>query len=263
MERVEGRVAFVTGAASGIGLAIAGALIEAGACVVLADWDAASLERECSRLGKAALGQRLDVRDRASWQAAKLVTERAFGPLEILVNNAGVAPDWSELVDMDTEHFDRLLAIMLTGAFNGIHCFGATMRERGDGHIVNTASMMGVLAPPRQGAYVAAKWGLVGMTESLRAELTPHGVGVSLLLPGSVRSNLLVGNEPPFRSSDEGMDAGLVAAQVLTAIRTNQLYVVTHTEHRSLVATRNAELLRAFDRSPSGVANATGRSQTG
>lgn len=248
MERIKGRTAFVTGAASGIGLAIAESLLDAGARVVLADRDDAALERECARLGSSALEQHLDVTDRAGWMDAKRATEAAFGPVEILVNNAGVAPDWSDLADMPVEHFDRLVAIMLTGVFNGVWAFGGRLRELGEGHIVNMASMVGLIGLPRQGAYVAAKAGVVGLSETLRAEMAPYGIGVSVVCPARVRSNLLSGSVPADRAADDGMDPRLVASRIIDAIRDDELYVITHAEHRSYVADRSARLLAAFDR---------------
>jgi NAD(P)-dependent dehydrogenase (short-subunit alcohol dehydrogenase family) len=252
MERIEGRTALVTGAASGIGLAIATALLDAGAQVVLADADDAALRRASARLGDSARPQQLDVTDRPGWERAKRFAEDTFGPVEILVNNAGVGPDWLELADMPVEHFDRLVGIMLTGVFNGIHTCGPSIRGLGEGHIVNTASMVALTPMARQGAYVAAKCGVVGLSEVLRAEMEPHGVGVSVLCPAQVRTNLLAAAGPPPGSPhgamDGGMDPGRVASLVLDAIRGNEFYVITHPEHGGYVKDRAATLLDAFER---------------
>jgi NAD(P)-dependent dehydrogenase (short-subunit alcohol dehydrogenase family) len=248
MERIEGRIAMVTGAGSGIGLAISNALLAAGARVVLTDIDAMSLGPVVSQLGPSASALRLDVTSRDDWSRAKEVTEASIGPVEILVNNAGLAPDWNELADMPPAHFDQLVAIMLTGVFNGVHAFAGNMRDRGEGHVVNISSMIGLIGAARQGAYAAAKFGVVGLTEALRAEMQPHGIGVSVVCPGRVRSNLLAGNGPSHLDPDEGMDPSVVADQVLRAIRQNDLYVITHSDHKSLIADRAARLLDAFDR---------------
>jgi NAD(P)-dependent dehydrogenase (short-subunit alcohol dehydrogenase family) len=250
VEKIDGRTAFVTGAASGIGLAVAEALIAQGARVVLADRDATSLERECSRLGSLTLAQTLDVTDRSGWQEAKRSAEQTFGPVEILVNNAGIAPDYTELADTSAEHFDQMVAISLTGVFNGISTFGAAMRTLGEGHIVNTASIVGLLGPARRGSYVAAKSGVIGLSEVLRAEMEPYQVGVSVLCPGRVRTNLFSQNQPAHRAADHGIDPRLVAEQVIGAIRNNELYILTHQELKHLVADRMARLLAAFDRTP-------------
>ena len=256
MDRIEGRTAFVTGGASGIGLAIAEALVDAGAKVVLADWNEESLRRETVRLGAATHPQCFDVRDRAAWNEAKRATERALGSVEILVNNAGIAPSRSELADMAPEEFDRMVAIMVTGTFNGVRTFAATMRERREGHIVNTASMAGLVASAQLGEYTASKFAVVGMSEVLRAEMEPHGVGVSVLCPGLVRTNLglhgLSESEAATGRSflAQGIDPSLVGDQVLEAIRSNEMYVITHGEYRSAVADRTARLQRAFDAAP-------------
>jgi NAD(P)-dependent dehydrogenase (short-subunit alcohol dehydrogenase family) len=255
VERIEGRSSFVTGGASGIGLAVAEALVAGGARVTIADWNQERLDSESSRLGPAAVGVQLDVRDRDGWQRAKSVAEDAHGPVEILVNNAGVAPDQNEFADMPPEHFDRLVAIMLTGVFNGVNTFGAGMRERREGHIVNTASMAGLMASARLGAYTAAKFGTVGLSEVLRAEMESYGVGVSVLCPGLVRTNLGSDNTtatPEQRQSAmlDGIDPALVATQVLEAIRRNDLYIITHGEYGPVVARRAERIQKAFDEAP-------------
>jgi NAD(P)-dependent dehydrogenase (short-subunit alcohol dehydrogenase family) len=255
VDRIEGRTAFVTGGASGIGLAVTERLVAEGARVALADWNSTSLERETARLGPGVLAVELDVRDRLGWQQAKRTTEDTFGTVEILVNNAGVGPDQNELADMPPENFDRLVAIMLTGIFNGIHTFAAGMRDRADGHIVNTASMAGLVASARLGAYTASKFAVVGMSEVLRAEMEPHGVGVSVLCPGLVRTNL--GSDNPNSTPAQrqaafagGIDAGVVGALVVDAIRHNDLYVLTHGEYGPAVDQRAARLRRAFENAP-------------
>jgi NAD(P)-dependent dehydrogenase (short-subunit alcohol dehydrogenase family) len=248
MDRIERRTALVTGAASGIGLSIATALVEEGARVILADRDDAALSRACARLGDSAQPRQLDVTDRPGWESARRFAEDTFGPVEILVNNAGVGPDWHDLADMPGEHFDRLIAIMLTGVYNGLHAFGSAIRGMGEGHIVNTASMVALTPMAQQGAYVAAKCGLVGLSEVLRAEMEPYGVGVSVLCPARVRTNLLAGTEPPHRAMNGGMDPSRVAHHVIDGIRNNEFYIITHPEYGGLVKDRAARLLEAFER---------------
>jgi NAD(P)-dependent dehydrogenase (short-subunit alcohol dehydrogenase family) len=258
MERIEGRTAFITGGASGIGLAIAEALIEEGARVVIADVDAWALDTQAARLAPHVLAVRLDVTDRAAWAAARDATEAAFGPVAILVNNAGIGPDRTALADMEPANFDRMIAIKLTGTFNGIHTFAKGMRERGEGHIVNTASMAGLTAMARLGAYTASKFAVVGMSEVLRAEMDEYGVGVSVLCPGMVRTNI---GQPLDGGGDRApttihpvmaaaMDPARVATRVVAAIRANDLYILTHGELRASVAKRTDRLLAAFDATP-------------
>lgn len=256
MDKIEGRTAFVTGAASGIGLAVAEALLAAGARTVLADRDQDALARQSDRLGADALALHLDVTDRNGWRDAKRAAEEAFGPVDILVNNAGIAHDLVELADLPVEVFDRQMAVMPTGTFNGVHTFAAAMRDRGAGHVVNTASMLGLVPNARFGAYSAAKFAVVGLTEALRAEMAPHGVGVSLLCPGLVRTNFGKSGDRGMSSADmtssvgAGIDPSLVGAQVLAAIRENQPYVMTHAEFGTAVARRAARLQSAFDAAP-------------
>jgi NAD(P)-dependent dehydrogenase (short-subunit alcohol dehydrogenase family) len=240
MDQIAGRVAFVSGAASGIGLAITEALVEAGARVAMTDWHEDELASHAARLGPRVIARRLDVTDRAGWAGAAEWVERELGPVEILVNNAGIAPAISPLADMAPETFDRMIAIKLTGTFNGIRTFGAGMRERGVGHIVNTASMAGLISSPKLGGYTASKFAVVGMSEVLRGEMSRHGVGVSVLCPGLVRTNLSPG-------MDDGIDPAIVGRAVVDAIRADELYVITHPEHRPLVAARVEQLLAAFD----------------
>jgi NAD(P)-dependent dehydrogenase (short-subunit alcohol dehydrogenase family) len=253
VDRIAGRTAFVTGASSGIGRAIAVALAEAGARVVSADREPGADDQAIGGSAGSALTLCLDVTDRAGWAEARVLVEERFGPVDVLVNNAGVAPDWNELADMPPGHFDGLVAIMLTGVFNGISTFGPSMRAMRSGHIVNIASLVALTPAPRQGAYVAAKSAVIGLSEVLRLEMAPHNVGVTVACPGRVRSNLLRDHRPAHLSADHGMEPDQVAERVLDAIRGNDLYVMTHPEHRPLVAARLSGVLDAFDRSDPGA----------
>jgi NAD(P)-dependent dehydrogenase (short-subunit alcohol dehydrogenase family) len=185
------RHAFVTGGASGIGLGIVDALISSGLSVTVADFDRPTLDAVCAVRSRVLCGIALDTRDRVKWTEAKATAEAAFGPVDILVNNAGIGPDGRELADMDPLSFDQTIAIDLTGVFNGVSAFAADMRKRGSGHIVNTASVVGLTSGfAGLGAYTVAKFGVVALSEVLHKELAPHGVGVSVLCPGPVGTNL-------------------------------------------------------------------------
>ena len=186
---------------------------------------------------------------------------------------------------MSPEHFDRLVAIKLHGTFNGIRTIGPGMRERGEGHIVNTASMAGLIASARLGEYTASKFAVVGLSEVLRAEMEAYGVGVSVLCPGLVRTNLgshrsdsvgrtdgagrsgtaessggPAGGQTPGGPSglEGGIDPALVGDQVVDAIRNNHLYVITHGEYGGVVAERAARLHRAFEAAPRRAAHSDG-----
>ena len=254
MEDLAGQHAFVTGGASGIGLAIAEALLAQGARVSVGDFDAERL----ASLPAGLAGLALDVRDRAQWASAKAAAEARFGPVGILVNNAGIGPDGKDLADMDPAAFERLIAIKLIGTFNGISAFGGGMRELGSGHIVNTASMAGLMAIPHLGAYTASKFAVVGMSESLRSEMAPYGVGVSVLCPGLVATNL---RETTIRVGSavtetlnpvqrNGLDPARVGARVVAGIKGNWPYILTHGEDRGPVEKRMNRLMAAFADTP-------------
>lgn len=254
MERIAGQHAFITGGASGIGLAIARALRDEGAVVTIADYDADRL----ARLKDTFNGLVLDVRDRANWATAKTEVQAALGPVAILCNNAGVGPDLIELADTEPASFDRMIAIKLLGTYNGIRSFAADMRARGEGHIVNTASMAGLETHARLGAYTAAKFGVVGLSEVLRAEMAPHGVGVSVLCPGMVATDLPTttakadGRYDPEgpRQAMPGIDPARVAARVVAGIKGNWPYILTHGERKAGPAARLEAILKAFDDTP-------------
>jgi NAD(P)-dependent dehydrogenase (short-subunit alcohol dehydrogenase family) len=246
--------AFITGGASGLGLAIGNALADRGLCVTLADVDEAALAAAVAGQEERMRGIRLDTRDRVQWQDARLGGEAAFGPVDILVNNAGIGPDGSELADMDPLAWDRIIAINLTGVFNGAATFAATMQERGCGFIVNTASITG-LSPgfSGRGGYAAAKAGVVAISEGLRAELAPRGIGVAALCPGLVPTNLgyttvklgsgVMGTN--LDMPDIGVSAEMVAEMVLRGIEEDRSYIVTHPTDVTRVEARTAQLRQA------------------
>lgn len=252
----EAKHAFITGGASGIGLGIAQALASRGLAVTIADVNGEALAAAAAAHGLSP--QLLDTRDREAWQVAKAAAQEQHGPVDILVNNAGIAPNGMEFADMDPASFDRIIAINLTGIFNGISAFAADMRGRRRGHIINTSSMAGLQASiTGVGAYCAAKFGVTGMTESLRKELAEHGVGVSLLCPGYVATNLSantqrIGGEtrggggamPP--SAVSSADIG---AMVIAGIEGDWPYIITHPDNWPGVGKRHAALAAAFGQS--------------
>jgi NAD(P)-dependent dehydrogenase (short-subunit alcohol dehydrogenase family) len=247
--------AFITGGASGIGLGIAEALADRGLKITIADIDREGLAEVVEAKGPNWRGQPLDVRDRAAWAAAKAEAEAAFGPVDILVNNAGIAPNGQTFAKMDPKSFDLIIAINLVGVFNGVSAFAAEMAERGRGHIVNTSSQAGLTASiPGVGAYTAAKFGVTGMSENLRNEMAQSGVGVSILCPGFVVTNLTEntikisgvrreydpGSMP--QSSVTSRDVGEMVAQ---GIADNAPYILTHSGVWDSMAGRIADLRAA------------------
>ncbi len=251
MDPASARHAFITGGASDIGLGIADALAALGVPVTIADVDPESLEAAVDARSGNMRGVLLDVRDREGWTRARDEAEAALGPVDLLVNNAGIMPDGRDLADMPPDSFDRVLAINLTGVFNGISTFGASIRAQGRGHIVNTSSMSGMAADhPGLGSYSPSKFAVVAMSEVLRREMEPHGVGVSVLCPGYTATNLPRSTK---RIGGAIVDASVdvlesevkphhVAQMVLRAIEANLLYIITHPERMEAVAARFAAI---------------------
>ena len=240
MELNQARHAFVTGGASGIGLAIADALAAKGVPVNVADNDTEAMAHVIVERSAKFRGQALDVRDCVGWIAARAASEAAFGPVDILVNNAGIGPDGQEFADMDPTSFDRMIAINLVGVFNGVSTFAAALRQQGRGHIINVSSTAGLtFSPQGAGAYTVAKHGVVSMSETLRTELAPYGVGVSVLCPGLVDTNLprstaRISGDPTgadARMPVGSIDPAIAGKLVARAIERNEPYVLTHPDY--------------------------------
>jgi NAD(P)-dependent dehydrogenase (short-subunit alcohol dehydrogenase family) len=201
---LEGRVAFVTGAAGAIGRAAARRLADCGAAVVVADIDGAGAERFAAELPKA-VAVAVDIRDEAAVDAAVARTLEAFGRLDILVNNAGVNT-FRDRVDIDAfpaDEWRRVVSIDLDGLFLVSKAAAQPMIAQGGGRIVNVASVVGVTAMRLQSAFVAAKAAVVHLTRSMALELGPKGVLVNSIAPGSVMTEgtrqLFYGEDGSFR----------------------------------------------------------------
>ncbi|MBW8752922.1 MAG: SDR family oxidoreductase [Sphingomonadales bacterium] len=237
MQLSEARHAFVTGGASGLGLGIADALASRGIRVTIADINEEALAQVVATRGNSFRGVLLDTRDREGWQHAKAEAEEALGPVDILINNAGIAPNGKSFAEMDPESFDRIIAINLTGIYNGVAAFAADMAARGKGHIVCTSSQAGLITTVTGvGAYSVAKFGVTALGEALRSELAPQGVGVTVLFPGYVQTNLAANTERVGgdirKYSNVVMPVEVTAAEVgemvTEAIEQDAAYVVTH-----------------------------------
>jgi len=174
MDELPGKVALVTGSAGGIGLGIARACAGAGMKVVLSDIDEAALEQAAAELeetGADVMAVPLDVTDRDGWARAARDVPAAMGPVQLLVNNAGVSTNGMLFEEIGPELWDRVVSINLTSVYNGVHYFLEGMLAAGGGHIVSTSSMGGLAGFPGLSPYSATKFAVVGLSESLRAEL--------------------------------------------------------------------------------------------
>ncbi|MDR1573201.1 MAG: SDR family oxidoreductase [Clostridiales Family XIII bacterium] len=256
------KVAFVTGGAGGIGNGIAKALADRGCKVALADINADQLNAALQALPGEGAAVVLDVRSYDAWAAAKAETEERLGPVSILVNCAGIMDKPSipmskrGLVDYTKDQWDRMIGISLTGTGYGIMTFGPGIRDRGVGHIVNTASTQGLIPTRGVACYSASKFGIVALTEALRDELANTDVGVSVLIPGVVASNLVVnamkeeGREVPAGYKMKGMPPEQVGDIVAEGIRKNNPYIITHGEYRKCCEDRFVRISAAFTEAP-------------
>ncbi|RSM62257.1 short-chain dehydrogenase [Actinoplanes sp. ATCC 53533] len=191
-----GRTAVVTGGARGIGAAVAAALARAGARVVVGDLDLALAEATARDIGEAATALPVDVADRDGLTAFLDAAESRLGPLDVLVNNAGIMP-LSRIEDEPDATTARILAVNLHAVIHGSREAVVRMRPRGRGHIVNMASVAAKAPGPGAATYAASKSGVVAFSGALRAELRGSGVQVSCVLPGLVATELSAGVAVP------------------------------------------------------------------
>jgi NAD(P)-dependent dehydrogenase (short-subunit alcohol dehydrogenase family) len=268
---VQGKTAFITGGASGIGLGIAKSFVNAGMNVVLADLRQDHLDTALA--GFKSRGQsasvhaiRLDVTDRPGMAAAADETERVFGKLHVIVNNAGVGIE-GPLKDATYDDWDFGMGVNLGGVINGVQTFVPRIRKHGEGgHVVNTASLAALVTmPANMVMYVTAKAAVVALSESIRTELTQENIGVTVLCPGPVKSNIheLERNRPErfvqssaFEESAKRLGKRIVSPlwmepeevgeMILNAVRTDTLYVITHGECRDAVVSRFEAILAAM-----------------
>lgn len=267
MENLEGKVAVVTGGASGIGLAMARAFLGAGMDVAVGDIEAGVLEAAVGELeavageGRRVLGVPCDVSERASVDELRDRTFAELGGAHLVCNNAGVAtggPLW-----LTTEaDWEWIVGVNLMGVVHGIQAFVPGFLEQGEGHVVNTASMAGLTAPGFAGPYNATKHAVVAVSETLYQELallTEGAVGVSVLCPGWVRTNIHQSerNRPADLPAGEaglagdglkaviesGLDPAEVAQVVVEGVRDARFYLLTHPEMVPVVSLRAERLV--------------------
>ena len=260
---LRGKVAVVTGGASGIGKGIAAQLTAEGMRVVVADIERDALDRTAAELGATAV--QVDVSDAGSVTALADRAVAEFGTVHVVCNNAGVGP-MAPIAELTMADWQWVIGVNLYGVIHGVQTFLPILRANPDGgHIVNTASMAGLVAPPRRAAYCVAKFGVVALTEVLAAELAADGskVGASVLCPGTVRTNIGTSsrNRPPDLAGGGLADVDIsqdenpyyrwispeeAGAVVVRAIKRGDLYALTHPEWYSMVAPRHQAIAAAF-----------------
>lgn len=273
MSSVNGKVAFITGGASGIGLGIARALGGAGARIALADIEEGALARAREELrgaGVDAWTTVLDVSDREAFASARDRAIAALGGVQLLFNNAGVNAA-GPIAQMTYADWDWVLGVNLHGVINGVMTFLPELTRHGSAaHVVNTASVGGLVGMRNLAIYNTTKFGVVGLSEALRADLAASGVGVSVLCPGIVATALgtsernrpgRVQSPAPTRAaatSDNvasGADAPAPAAGmstqelgqiVLEALQDRRFFISSHPEFRDIVGQRNAAVQASF-----------------
>jgi NAD(P)-dependent dehydrogenase (short-subunit alcohol dehydrogenase family) len=273
MRELAGKTAFVTGGAGGIGLSMARAFAGAGMKVMIADIETDALGKAVESLREITPdieGSACDVTDAASVERAAQATFAAFGNVHVICNNAGVAAGGG-IDHISLDNWRWVIDVNLMGVLHGIRSFLPHIRSHGEGgHIVNTASMAGMQGGLGFSPYGASKFAVVSMSEGLRAELGPHGIGVSVLCPSYVRTGIgasgrnrpaRYGASQPLdpaspaaamvaeiaRSLQAGLDPADVAARVVEAIRDDRLYIFTHPGMRAEVEDRFAAILAAMD----------------
>ena len=183
----------ITGAARGIGLATARLLAERGHRVVMADLDGELAAEAAKEIGGQASGLELDVTDRDAFRELLLKVESGQGPIDVLVNNAGIASASSDILDQDPAITERTIDINLKGTMNGTIEAISLMAPRRHGHVVNIASLAGILGVPGLAAYAASKFGVVGFTESVRMEFADQGLKFTCVMPGPVATGMMDG----------------------------------------------------------------------
>jgi len=273
MQDLKGKVAFVTGGSSGIGLGIVKVLAAAGMRVAFSyrrqDHLDETLAYFSGKPGQFVQPIKLDVTERAGMAAAKAEIERVYGPVAVLVNNAGVGM-FGLIEQANYGDWDWLMSVNVGGVVNALVTFLPGMIASGrEAHVVNVASMGGIAALGTAGLYTTTKYAVVGLSEALRTDLIGRNVGVSVYCPGMVKSNIAECGKmrqerfsdsgyapspppPPGEASpmDRAMDAVEAGGHVLRGIRENQLFILSHPEFRDVLRARHAKIERSITHEP-------------
>ena len=276
MQDVAGKVAFITGGASGLGLAMAKSFTGAGMRVVIADIEESALAAAMESFGDTnadIMPMRVDVTSRDAMENAAQETLDAFGKVHVLCNNAGVAMT-GNIADHTYADWDWLMRVNVEGVVNGVVSFINHIKSHGEGgHVVNTASMAGQVGMGNLSVYNTSKFAVVGMSEAMRQDLEPAGIGVSVLCPGFVATNIYtsernrpndfggtdasefaIGNSAEEKAAarqqilETALPAELIGDMVLHAIQVNEFYIFSHPELKDAVVMRGQAISDAFDR---------------
>ena len=268
MQELQGKTAFITGGASGIGFSMARAFGAAGMNVVLADINEDDLGAAVDELRERQIkvaGVRCDVADRKSLEQAADETIAAFGKVHVVCNNAGVGAGGA-IGTLKPGDWDWTIAVNLMGVVYGTEAFLPHIRAHGEGgHFVNTASMAGLISIPGMEPYTASKYAVVGMSEGWAGQLAPENIGVSVLCPGFVRTRIhesararqdrfgpAADERDPERVEAArqlilgGLDPERVGARVVEAVQAGELYIFTHPDMAPLFAERARNIEAAF-----------------
>jgi NAD(P)-dependent dehydrogenase (short-subunit alcohol dehydrogenase family) len=277
MDPFQNRVAVITGGAGGIGLAMARAFAERGARLVLADLDEEALQsatENLSAIGADVFGVRTDVTKPESVQALAEAAREHYGSVHIVCNNAGIAL-FGEISEATHKDWQFTMNVNFWGVVHGVEAFLPILLDQGaGGHIVNTASMAGLVGMQWLGIYCASKFAVVGLSESLQRELKPRGIGVSVLCPMIVATNInqnslrmrpaglrnegdpgpgeAAAEAPPLDVPAGAVKGGTitpeeVARRVVRGIERKDLYILTHPEQREFLRRRAAKLDAMFE----------------
>jgi NAD(P)-dependent dehydrogenase (short-subunit alcohol dehydrogenase family) len=266
-----GRTAFVTGGANGVGLGIVRGLLAEGCKVAIADIRQDAIDVALASLdNREVMGVRLDVMDRAGFAAAADKVEAELGPVSLVFNNAGINL-FQTIEDSSYDDWDWVLGVNLGGVINGVMTFAPRMKARAlagevaGGHIVNTASMASFIAGGAPGIYNTAKFAVRGLSYSLRHSMHQYGIGVSVVHPGLVKSQIFASDEvrpdalkgaarPVDPAAVErlaglhefGMEPGTIGARILDGVRENRANIFTHPDHKEELVELSGEIIADY-----------------
>jgi NAD(P)-dependent dehydrogenase (short-subunit alcohol dehydrogenase family) len=243
-----GKVVVITGGGRGIGKATAQALVRHGARVGIGDLDGDLARKTAAELGGGVVGLDLNVVDKASFAAFLDSVEEQIGPIDVLINNAGIMP-LSKIDEEDDATTQRIIDVNLIGVLNGVKLAIPRLRSRRSGHIVNVASLAGKAGNSHAVTYCATKFGVVGISESLRSELREDGIDVSVVMPAAVNTDLALGLAD-MRGGFE-VEPEEVADEIVEALRLNRFDVP--------VPRKAGRIMRVMAMLPRPAAEAIGR----